>query len=162
MTILPIFQVFQMFHRYIANVVYPCYKSSLRCCTSCNSYTRMFQMFLSIPDVCCKYFYLDVTNIDLDIAYTCLLQTYVSSVSVVSYVCLQMFYLHVAYVCNGLQMFFRRFRKCFRRMFYVFYFFFYIASRLGVAHRMRCGEREGCERPPHGHVARAPMWPHDM
>ena len=39
----------------------------------------------------------------------------------VSYVCLQVFHLDVAYVCNDFQMFFRRFRKCFRRLFHVFH-----------------------------------------
>ena len=33
----------------------------------------------------------------------------------VSYVCLQVFYLDVAYICNGFQIFFKCFRKCFRR-----------------------------------------------
>ena len=32
----------------------------------------------------------------------------------VSYVCLQVFHLDVAYVCNGFQIFFRHFRKCFK------------------------------------------------
>jgi hypothetical protein len=42
--------------------------------------------------------YLDVVKVDLDVAYTCMLQTYVSSVLGISYVCLQVFYLDVAYV----------------------------------------------------------------
>jgi hypothetical protein len=42
----------------------------------------------------------------------------------VSYVYLQVFNLDVAYVCNGFQMFLGRFRKCFRRLFQVFYVFF--------------------------------------
>ena len=38
------------------------------------------QMFYLFPDECCKRFYLDVGKVDLDVAYTCMLQTYVSSV----------------------------------------------------------------------------------
>ena len=51
--------------------------------------------------------YLAVAKVDLDVAYTCMLQAYVSSVS---YVCLQVFHRDVVYVCNGFQIFFRRFR----------------------------------------------------
>jgi succinate dehydrogenase hydrophobic anchor subunit len=35
----------------------------------------------------------------------------------VLYVCLQVFHLDVAYVCNDFQIFFKYFRKCFRRLF---------------------------------------------
>jgi hypothetical protein len=47
-----------------------------------------------------------------------------------SYVCLQVFNRDVVYVCNYFQMFFRRFRKCFIRLFQVFYlsFFLYVVS----------------------------------
>jgi hypothetical protein len=95
-----------MFHRYVASIVYRCCKSRSGCCTSCNGYTRMFQVYVtnvsSAPDECCKCFYLDVAKVDLDVAYTCMLQAYVSRVS---YVCLRVFYPDVAYVCNGFQMF---------------------------------------------------------
>jgi hypothetical protein len=64
-----------------------------------------------------QVFYLDVAKVDLDVAYKCMLRAYVSSVS---YVSMQVYHLSVAYVCNGLQIFFRRFRKCFRRLFQVF------------------------------------------
>jgi hypothetical protein len=40
------FQVFQMFQRYVANVVYQCCKSRSGCCTCCNGYTRMFQVYV--------------------------------------------------------------------------------------------------------------------
>ena len=48
----------------------------------------------------------------------------------VSYVCLQVFYLNVAYVCNDFQMFFRRFCKCFRRLFQVFHVSFFMLQLL--------------------------------
>jgi hypothetical protein len=81
----------------------------------------------------------------MDVAYTYTSQAYVSVVSGVSYVCLKVFHLHVAYVCNDFQMFFRRFCKCFRRLFQVFHLsFLYVSTvasgcfkiRSGVAHRM--------------------------
>jgi hypothetical protein len=34
----------------------------------------------SVSNECCKVFYLDVAKVDLDVAYTCKLQAYVSSV----------------------------------------------------------------------------------
>jgi hypothetical protein len=52
-----------------------------------------------------QVFYLNVAKVDLDVAYTSMLQTYVSSVLGVSYVCLQVFHLNVAYVCNDFQKF---------------------------------------------------------
>jgi hypothetical protein len=52
--------MFQVFQRYVANVVYRCCKSRLRCCTCCNDYTLMFQVYvpniLFVPDVCCECF----------------------------------------------------------------------------------------------------------
>jgi hypothetical protein len=48
-----------------------------------------------------QVFYLDVAKVDLNVAYTCMLQAYVSSILGVSYVCLQVFHLDIAYVCNG-------------------------------------------------------------
>jgi hypothetical protein len=62
------FQVFQMFHWYIASVSYGCYKSKSRCCICCNGCTRMLQgsvpHVLSIfSDICCKCAYLDVTYV---------------------------------------------------------------------------------------------------
>ena len=45
-----------------------------------------------------QVFYLEVAKVDLDIAYTCMLQTYVSSVLGVSYVCYECFHLDVTYV----------------------------------------------------------------
>jgi hypothetical protein len=71
------FQVFQIFHRYVVSVVYRCCKSRSRCYTCCNDYKRMFQVYVSKCLICFRrmlqVFYLDVT-------YTCMLQAYVSSV----------------------------------------------------------------------------------
>jgi hypothetical protein len=44
-----IFQVFQMFQRYVASVVYRCCKSRSGCCIYWNGYTHMFQMY--VPNV---------------------------------------------------------------------------------------------------------------
>ena len=52
-----------------------------------------------------QVFHLDVAKVDLDVAYTCMLQVNVSSVSGVSYVCCKCFHLDVAYVSNGFQVF---------------------------------------------------------
>jgi len=53
-----------------------------------------------------QVFYLDVVKVDLDVAYTCMLQAYVfKCFSSVSYVCLQVFHLDFAYVCNVVQVF---------------------------------------------------------
>jgi hypothetical protein len=43
------------------------------------------------------------------------------ALSDVSYVCFQMFHLDVVYICNGFQMFFSCFRKCFICLFQVFH-----------------------------------------
>jgi hypothetical protein len=48
-----------------------------------------------------RVFYLDVVKVDKDVAYTCMLQAYVSSILGVSYVCSTIFYLDVTYVSNG-------------------------------------------------------------
>jgi hypothetical protein len=54
----------------------------------------MFQVYVpnisSVPDICCKCFYLNVTKLDLDVAYTCMLQAYV-------FKCFQAFH---TYVCK--------------------------------------------------------------
>jgi hypothetical protein len=54
------FQVFQMFQRCFASVSHRCCKSRSGCCTCCNSYTCMFQVWVpnvsSISDVCRKCF----------------------------------------------------------------------------------------------------------
>jgi hypothetical protein len=43
----------------------------------------MFQVYvlnvLTVLDVCCKYFYLNVAKVDLNVAYTCMLQSYFPS-----------------------------------------------------------------------------------
>jgi hypothetical protein len=64
-----------------------------------------------------QVFCLDVAKVDLNVAYTCMLQAYVSNFfSSVSYVCLQVFQLYVAYVCNDFQMFFQAFSQVFQTL----------------------------------------------
>jgi hypothetical protein len=41
----------------------------------------------SVSDVCCKCFHLYVTKIDLDVAYKCMLQVYLSSILDVNVCC---------------------------------------------------------------------------
>jgi hypothetical protein len=77
------FQVFQMFHMYVASVSY-------EYCICCNGCTRMLQASVHnvssiFSDICCKCVYLDV-------AY-------------VSHICLLVFCLDVAYVYNGFKCF---------------------------------------------------------
>jgi hypothetical protein len=87
--------MFQVFQRYVVSVSYWYCKSRSGCCESssgcCNGYARMFQVYvpnvLSVSDVCCKCFHLDVTKVDLNVAYICMLQVYVSSVSVLYIYC---------------------------------------------------------------------------
>jgi hypothetical protein len=65
----------------------------------------MFQVYLpnvsSIIRRMLQVFYLDVAKIDLDVAYTCKLQVYVSSVSDVSYECCKCFFRTLYMFCNG-------------------------------------------------------------
>jgi hypothetical protein len=78
------FQVFQMFQKYVASVVYQCCKSRSGYCASCNGYTRMFSSLCSKCFICFRrmlqVFCLDVAKVELNVAYTCMLQAYVSSV----------------------------------------------------------------------------------
>ena len=125
-------------YRDIAHVVI-----AIHLCFKC-----MFQMFhmfqtyvVSVLSECCK------------IRSGCCIYMLAASIcfkvfSSVSYVCLQVFHLDVAYVCNGFQNIFRHFRKCFRRLFQVFHLsFLYVTivasecfkSRSGVAHGIRVG-----------------------
>jgi hypothetical protein len=119
--------MFRVFQRYVATVSYRCcksrsrrYKSRSGCCTYCNSYARMFQMYVlnvsSLSDVCYKCFYLDVASVSLYIHACCnrmfqVFQVFGTSVASVSSEC-----------CIYLQLFssvFRCFCKCFRCMFQV-------------------------------------------
>jgi hypothetical protein len=63
---------FRYFHRYVASVRYRCCKSTSRCCTCCNGYTCMFQVYvlnvLCVLHICCKFLsgyclYMHVANI---------------------------------------------------------------------------------------------------
>ena len=106
-----------------ASVVYRCCKSRSGCCTCCNGYTRMFQVYVpnvsSFPDVCCKCFIwmLQKYNWMLHI-YTCMLQAYV-------FKCFIQMFARVSCVCciclQRISSVFRRFRKCFVRLFQVFH-----------------------------------------
>jgi hypothetical protein len=80
--------------------LYWCCKNRSGCCTCCNGYKCMFQVYVSnvsfVLDVCCKCFHLNVAKLDLDVAYTYILQAYVlsvlysiASVSFGCYICLQ-------------------------------------------------------------------------
>jgi hypothetical protein len=80
----------------------------------------------------------------------CCIYMHVASICLVflgvSYVCLQMFHLDVVYVCNGFQMFFKRFHKCFRCLFKVFHLSFF--SMLQLLHldisKVDCVLHMGC------------------
>ena len=100
------FQVFLMFQRYVAIVSDECCKSRSECCICCNGCTRILQKF--VPNV--SSVFLDVL---LQVCFfgCCICFTHI----------LQVFYLDIAYVCNGFQVFFMCFCKCFRGMFQVFH-----------------------------------------
>ena len=70
-----------------------------------------------------QMFYLDIAKVDLNVAYTCMLQAYVLSV-------LRCFIRMFASVSYGFQMFFGCFRKCFIRLFQVFHLSFFMLQQL--------------------------------
>jgi hypothetical protein len=79
-----LFQVFQMFQTYVASILY-------RYCKVDRDVAHVAMMFSSVSPKCficfrriLQVFYLDVTKVDLNAAYTSKLQVYVSSVL---YVC---------------------------------------------------------------------------
>jgi hypothetical protein len=86
-----IFQVFQVFQRYIASVSYRCCKSRSGCCICCNDYARMFQVYVlnvsSISNVRYKYFHMDVAKVDLNVAYACIFQVFHTSIASISSRC---------------------------------------------------------------------------
>jgi hypothetical protein len=80
-------------------------------------------------DVCCKCVYLDVAYIFmyilqvfyLNVAYVCNgFHVYLDVAYVFTHI-LQVFYLNVAYVCNRFQVFLGVFCKCSRNLFQVFH-----------------------------------------
>jgi hypothetical protein len=111
-----------------------------------------------------QVFYRDVAKVDLDVAYACMLQTYVSSVFR-CFIRMFVFYLDVAYVYNGFQIFSGVFTnvsdvyfKCFICL--LLYVAFECFKSRGVAHGMwvgscrwheqrpeRCGRRQCGRRP---------------
>jgi hypothetical protein len=113
----------------------------------------MFLNVSSVLDECCKCF---IWMLHIHACCKHMFQVF----SGVSYVCLQVFHLNIAYVCNCSQMFFRCFRKCFRLLFssvsFIFFFcmftlwYLYVSKidRFGVAHGMRVesGRRRGQHR----------------
>ena len=75
-----------------------------------------------------QVFYLDVAKVDLYVAYTCMLQVYVSSISGVLYVCCKYFIWILHIFCNGYSAT-HVFSWCFRRILQVFQLFrTYVAS----------------------------------
>jgi hypothetical protein len=72
-----------------------------------------------------QVFHLDVVKVNLDFAYTCMLQAYVFSVSGVSYVCCKCFIWMLHMFCTGYNVF----SWCSRHMLQVFQLFWmYVAS----------------------------------
>jgi uncharacterized membrane protein len=83
-------------------------------------------------------FHTDIAKVDRDVAngcthmlqastpmfhlfFRCMLQACLSRCCIYLTHILQLFCLDVAHVCNGFQVFFRGFHKCFRHMFQVFH-----------------------------------------
>jgi hypothetical protein len=103
----------------------------------------MFQVYVlnvsSVPNECCKCFiwmlqqYIWMLHIHACCKH--MFQVFLGA----SYVCLQVFHLNDAYVCNDFQMFFKRFRKCLR-LFQVFHLSSFVCciwifqKWIGVAH----------------------------
>jgi hypothetical protein len=100
------FQLLQMFQRYIASVSYRWSKSRSRYCIYCNDYTCMLQasvlnVSFVFSDVCCKYFYLDaayVSHICLKvflseccICFAMTFQVFLGVFASVSYACFKYF-----------------------------------------------------------------------
>jgi hypothetical protein len=77
--------MFQVFSWYVASIVYRCYKSRSGCCTCSNGYIHVcfaciFQMFHLFKMNVANDFVWMLQKVDLDVACTCMLQAYVSSV----------------------------------------------------------------------------------
>jgi hypothetical protein len=101
------FQVFYMFQRYVASVLYGCYKSKLRCCIYCNCYTRARILQAYVPNVSC--------------VFRRMLQVCLLDVAYVSHIYCKFFIWMLHMFCNGFSSVLRCFCKCFRRMFEVFH-----------------------------------------
>ena len=83
------FQVFQMFIRYVANISYRCCKSRSGCCICCNGCTHMLQASV-----------LNISSVFSDVCARCLFGCCICFTHM-----LQVFYLNVEYVCNGFRVF---------------------------------------------------------
>ena len=119
-----------MFYTYVASVL-----SGYCLCVAIvfKSYFRCFCKFQTyVLSICSKCFICFQTYVASVLSgccksrSRCCIYMHVASIcfkvfSRVLYVCLQVFYLDVAYVCNSFQIFFRCFSKCFKRLFQVFH-----------------------------------------
>jgi hypothetical protein len=92
-----LFQVFQMFYRYVASVLYQCCKNISGCCNGVSSVCSKCSTLFS--DVCCKS------------RYRCCIYMHVASVCFKCFIrMLQVFYLDVAYVLQWLHSVFLMFQ----------------------------------------------------
>jgi hypothetical protein len=102
------FQVFQMFSRYVASVSYGCCKSRSRCYICCNGYTRMLQASVSnVSSVFQTY---------VACVFIWMLQVFYLDVVYVSYICCKYFIWMLHIFVNGFQVFCKCFGcicKCF-------------------------------------------------
>jgi hypothetical protein len=138
--------------------VYRCCKSRSRCCTCCNGYTRMFQVYVpnvsSGPDECCKC----LSGCCKSISRCCIYMHIVS----MHFKCFKTFHTYACkcfiWMLHMFAMIFNCssgvFRKCFRHLFQVFHLSSFVycnvvsgcfKNRSGVAHIMRVGsdQRQG-------------------
>ena len=63
------FQVFQVFHTYVASISFAYDKSKSRCCICCYGYIHMFQAYVlsvsSVFRIMLQVFHMDVSKIDM-------------------------------------------------------------------------------------------------
>jgi hypothetical protein len=71
-----LFQVFQMFQRYIASVLYRCCKSKLGCYTCCNGISSICPKYFICFRRMLQVFHLDDAKVELDVAYACMFQVF--------------------------------------------------------------------------------------
>jgi hypothetical protein len=134
-----IFQVFQMFQRFVVSVSYRCCKSRSGCCICCNSCTRMLQtLFPNVSYVFRTY----VASVFIWILH--IFHIYVASVLSRCCVCLQWF--------SSVSGVFQVFQTHISSVSFVSFLYVasvasrYFKSRSDVAHEMRVGSRRGRER----------------
>jgi len=117
--------VFEIFYRYVANILYEYYRNRSRCCIYCNSDTRTFQA--TIPNVSSVFLNVRRKCVNLDIPY-------ISHVGYEGFIwMLRMFY-------NDFSCVFGYFYKCFRRMFQMLHLLHtYVASVASGCLKSRLG-----------------------